>query len=276
MCMGLGCNAAGIVGCRIIDSPRERALAIVTNALVPCNGRFPTVILIVGAFFTAGYGALSGMFSALILALVVVIGVVATFILTFILSKTFYKGETSFFTIEMPPFRKPDTARVLVRSFLDRTLHVLLRAIVVAAPAGLVIWILSTVTVGGASIFGHISSVLDPIGRFLGMDGVILTAFILALPANEIVLPLTVVGYSQLGIGEALSTEGVVSLLMANGWTRVTAICVIIFSLMHWPCSTSIISVWKETRSVKTTLLSVLAPTVMGIICCALFNFIAT
>ena len=273
MCMGLGCNAAGIVGCRIIDSPRERTLAAVTNSLMPCNGRFPTVILLVGLFFSGG-GALSSLASAAFLLGVIVLGVGATFLLTFILSRLVYRGEPSFFTIEMPPFRRPDVLRVLARSFLDRTVYVLLRAAAVAAPAGLIIWLLVTLRVGDASLFAKITEFFDPLGRLMGMDGVMLTAFILGFPANELVLPLAVIGYSGVGIGEALGTLGVGEILLSAGWTPLTAVCVIIFSLMHWPCSTALISVWRETRSLKATLLALLCPTLMGFILTALLNLI--
>ncbi|MBR2343078.1 MAG: ferrous iron transport protein B [Clostridia bacterium] len=274
MCMGLGCNAAGIVGCRIIDSPRERALAIVTNSLMPCNGRFPTVILLIGCFFAASGGLLGSLISAASLLLVIILGVLATFLLTFILSRTAYRGESSFFTIEMPPFRTPNVAGVLVRSFLDRTLYVLGRAVTVAAPAGLLIWLLITLRAGGVPIFYHITGFLDPLGRLMGMDGVMLTAFILGFPANEIVLPLAVIGYSGVGIAEALGTASIGEVLLANGWDTTRAACVIIFSLMHWPCSTSLISVWRETRSVRTTLLSLFCPTALGFILTVAVNLI--
>jgi len=271
MCMGLGCNAAGVVGCRIIDSPRERYLAIITNSLVPCNGKFPTIILLVGCFFTAGAGALSGLISSLALTLVILIGIGATFLVTFILSRTVYRGEVSFFTLELPPFRKPDFVRVAVRSLLDRTVYVLGRAAAVAAPAGFVLWLLISIKVGGVSLFSHINSFFDPLGRLMGLDGVILTAFILGFPANEIVLPLALVGYSSLGIGEALGAQAG-EILIEAGWTPLTAVCVILFSLMHWPCSTTLLTIYKETKSLKATALSVLCPTLLGITLCLLLN----
>ena len=269
MCMGLGCNAAGVVGCRIVDSKRERKLAIVTNSMVPCNGKFPTVILIIGAFFV-GTGAFSGLLSALYLTLVIVIGVLGTFLMTFILSHTFFKGEASFFTLELPPYRTPSVLRILLRSLVDRTSKVLLRAIAVAAPAGLVLWLLVESRIGGVSLLSHINEALDPFGRAIGLDGVIITAFILGFPANEIVLPIALVGYTSLGIGEALSVGGISEILLGAGWTPSTAVCFILFSLFHFPCSTSLLTVYKETGSLKVTALSAVAPTVLGIALCFL------
>ena len=273
MCMGLGCTAAGITGCRIIDSPRERMIAVITNSLVPCNGKFPTVILIVGCFFSVG-GAIDGLVSALALAAVILIGVGATFLSSFILSKTFYRGKRSFFTIELPPYRRPDILRVLFRSFVDRTLKVLGRAAVVALPAGVVLWALVTIKAGGVSLLSHISDFLDPAGRLMGMDGVMLTAFILGLPANEIVLPIALMGYAQMDVGTALSSGNVTEILTEAGWSPLTAICVILFSLMHWPCSTSIITVWRETKSIGAVSLSVILPTLLGFVSCVTVNLI--
>ena len=271
MCMGLGCNAAGIIGCRIIDSERERKLAIVTNSLVPCNGKFPTIILMVGCFFAGGS---SGALGALFLALIIVFGFLATFLVTFILSKTAFRGEPSFFALELPPYRRPSVIRVLCRSLVDRTIKILGRAAVVAAPMGLCLWLLCSVSPGGVSLLRHICDFLDPVGRFLGMDGVILAAFLLGFPANEIVLPIAVVGYTSMGMGEALGIEGIGEILSLAGWTPVTAACVIAFSLFHFPCSTSVITVYKETKSIKITLLSILLPTVLGATICALINLI--
>lgn len=273
MCMGLGCTAAGITGCRIIDSPRERKIAIITNSLVPCNGKFPTVILIVGCFFSVG-GAVDGLLSSLALTAVILIGVGATFLSNLILSKTFYRGEHSFFTIELPPYRRPDVLRVLFRSFVDRTLKVLGRAVAVAIPAGIVLWVLVTVKVGDVSLLSHVSAFLDPVGRIMGMDGVMLTAFILGLPANEIVLPIALMGYAEMDVGAALSATNVGEILTGAGWSPVTAICVILFSLMHWPCSTSIITVWRETKSIGVTALSIILPTLLGFVSCALVNLV--
>ena len=273
MCMGLGCNAVGVTGCRIIDSERERRLAIVSNSLMPCNGRFPTIILVCGMFLSVG-GLLGSMLSALLLLSVILLGVGATFLLTFILSRTVYRGGGSFFTIELPPFRAPDTLRVLTRSFIDRTLKVLSRAVIVAIPAGAVIWLCSFVSVGGETLLYHITAALDPIGRLLGFDGVMLTAFILGIPASEIVIPIALVGYVGMGFGEAMAAGDIAGILLSAGWTVKTGVCVVLFSLMHWPCATTLTTVYKETGSVKITLLSALAPTALGVLLCMLMNLI--
>ena len=271
MCMGLGCNAAGIVGCRIIDSPRERRLAILTNALMPCNGRFPTIILLSGLFLSVG-GALSGLSSALALAASVTVGVFATLLLTFILSNRDGASEESFFVMELPPYRKPDFGAILVRSFIDRTLLLLGRAVLVAIPAGAVLWCLSYFTVGGVSLLGYVVGFLDPLGRVMGLDGVMLAAFILGTPANEIVLPVALMGYTAVGISPLGSD--IPEALFAAGWTPVTALCSVIFCLMHWPCATSLITVYRETGSLKDTLTAAVAPTALGLFLCLLVSFI--
>jgi len=277
MCMGFGCNAAGIVGCRIIDSPRERLLAILTNNFVPCNGRFPTLIAILAMFFvgTSG-GILSSLLSAGLLTCIIVLGVFATFAVTKILSKTILKGVPSSFTLELPPYRKPQIGKVIVRSIFDRTLFVLGRAIVVAAPAGLVIWLMANITIGDMSILNHCTAFLDPFAQLMGLDGVILIAFILGFPANEIVVPIMIMAYmSQGSILELDSLVQLKELFVANGWTWVTAICTILFSLMHWPCSTTLLTIKKETGSWKWTGLAVAIPTVIGIASCIIFASIA-
>ena len=269
--MGLGCNAAGITGCRIIDTKRERQLAIITNCFMPCNGKFPTVILLIGMFSA---GIIGSLFSALGLVLVVATGVLATFGATFILSKIVYRGTPSFFTLELPPYRMPNVPRVLFSSFIDRTASVLLRAISVAAPAGAVIWLLTVISVSDKSLLLHFTSFLDPFGRLLGMDGVLLGAFILGLPANEIVLPIAIIGYTSLGVGEAMSHSGVGEILLSVGFTPLKAISVIIFSLMHWPCSTALITVYKETGSFRYAAASVIIPTAVGYTLCVLLNLL--
>ncbi len=277
MCMGFGCNAAGVVGCRIIDSERERLIAILTNAFVPCNGRFPAMITLITVFFVGFASGVSGFLSALYLALIIVAGIGATLLASKLLSKTVLKGKPSFFTLEMPSYRRPQIAKTLVRSIFDRTIFVLGRAVVVAIPAGAVIWILSNVTVGDVSVLNHISSFLDPVGRLLGMDGVILMAFILGLPANEIVIPIAIMAYTSSG---ALTEIGDVSLiseiLTSNGWTPVTALCVIVFSLMHSPCTTTLLTVKKETGSIKWTAVAAILPTIFGVVACLLINLIAS
>ncbi len=271
MCMGLGCNAVGVTGCRIIDSQRERRIAIITNSLMPCNGRFPTIILVCGMFLAAG-GFLNPALSALLVLSVIMLGVGATFLLSFLLSKTFFRGAGTFFTIELPPFRIPNIAEGLARSFIDRTLKVLWRAVVVAIPAGAVIWLLSTVTVGEGTLLHHITAALDPIGQLLGFDGVVLAAFIIGIPASEIVIPLALVGYLGMGFGDAIASADAASILISAGWTVKTGVCVVLFSLMHWPCATTLSTIYKETGSIKVTLLSAIAPTALGCIFCMLVN----
>jgi len=273
MCMGFGCNAAGIIGCRIIDSPRERLLAILTNNFVPCNGRFPTLIAILTMFFvgTAG-GVFTSLLSAVLLTAVIVFGVGVTFAVTKLLSKTLLKGIPSSFTLELPPYRKPQIGKVIVRSILDRTLFVLGRAISVAAPAGLVIWLMANIMIGDASVLSHCAAFLDPFARLMGLDGVILIAFILGFPANEIVIPIIIMAYMAQGsILELDSLAQMKELFVSNGWTWVTAISIMLFSLMHWPCSTTLLTIKKETGSWKWTALAAVIPTSIGIVSCILF-----
>ncbi|MBE6552803.1 MAG: ferrous iron transport protein B [Ruminococcaceae bacterium] len=278
MCMGFGCNAAGVVGCRIIDSPRERLLAILTNSFVPCNGRFPALIAILTMFFIGfSGGLLPSLLSALLLTALIVLGVLMTLTATRLLSVTLLRGLPSSFVLELPPYRKPQVGRVLVRSVFDRTLFVLGRSVAVAAPAGLVIWILANVTVGELSLLSHLSAILDPFASFFGLDGVILLAFVLGSPANEIVIPIMIMGYLETGqLTELNSLSATKELFLANGWTPVTAICVLIFFLFHWPCSTTLITVYKETKSRKWTLLAALLPTLFGLLLCGLINLVAT
>ncbi len=275
MCMGLGCNAAGVVGCRIIDSPRERTLAIMTNCLVPCNGRFPALIAVTAMFFTGISSSLaSSVSNALVLTLILSLCVIATLGITKLLSMTVLKGEPSSFTIEIPPFRLPDVPKIIVRSLFDRTLFVLGRAIAVAAPAGLLIWCLSSISYGGASLLSHLSAFLDPIASVMGLDGVILTAFILGFPANETVIPIMLMAYTaQASLVESGGYADMLTILSKNGWTRVTAISFIIFMLFHWPCSTTLLSIKKETGSVGKAMLALIVPTLLGFILCVLFNF---
>ncbi len=263
MCMGLGCNAAGVVGCRIIDSPRERLLAILTNSFMPCNGRFPGMITAI-TLFAAG-GMMSSVLSALMLALVILLGTLMTFLSTALLSKTLLRGEASAFTLELPPYRKPDVGRVIVRSLLDRTLFVLGRSAAIAAPAGLIIWLLANVRPGGVCILAHMADFMDPVGRLMGLDGAILLGFILGLPANEIVLPVTMMIYLSSGtLPELGGNAAIHALLISNGWTIRTAVCFVIFSLMHWPCSTTLLTIKKETGSVRWMALAAILPTLAG------------
>lgn len=277
MCMGFGCNAAGIVGCRIIDSPRERLIAMVTNNFVPCNGRFPTLIAIISMFFVgvAG-GAGNTLLSSLLLTLLILFGILMTFAVSKALSMTVLKGVPSSFTLELPPYRRPQIGKVIVRSIFDRTLFVLGRAIVVAAPAGLLIWIMANVYVGDLSLLAHCSAFLDPFARLMGLDGVILMAFILGLPANEIVIPIIIMAYMAQGsLLEFDSLTQLKELLVANGWTWVTAVCTMLFSLMHWPCSTTLLTIRKETGGWKWVIASFLIPTLCGIALCMLVAGVA-
>jgi ferrous iron transport protein B len=273
ICMGFGCNAVGVTGCRIIDSKRERLLAILTNNLVPCNGRFPTIIAIITMFLC--FGEHQSILSALMLLAVIVLGVITTFIVTKFLSVTVLKGTPSSYTLELPPYRKPQITKVIVRSIFDRTLFVLGRAVSVAAPAGLFIWLMANIFVNDTSLLTHCALFLDPFGKFLGLDGVILLAFILGLPANEIVMPIIIMAYLNNGfLTESASLFAMRELFIANGWTINTAISVILFSLFHWPCATTILTIKKETGSIKWTAVAVLLPTVLSILVCMVFNFI--
>lgn len=276
MTMGFGCNAAGVVGARIIDSRRERLIAILTNNFVPCNGRFPIILKIISLFFIGGaIGLLASLLSAAALTAVILLGILMTFLVSRILSATILKGEPSSFTLELPPFRKPQIGKILVRSLLDRTIFVLGRAAAVAAPAGAVIWILANVSIDGAPLLSYITGFFEPFGRFIGMDGVIVTAFLLGLPANEIVLPLAVMMYMQQGVLAEIAPSQMLELFTANGWTPVTAVCVIVFTLMHFPCSTTLLTIKKEAGGVKWAALAFAIPTLCGITLCAIISGIS-
>ncbi len=270
MCMGFGCNAVGVTGTRIIDSERERLIAIITNSLVPCNGRFPTLITLITLFFAGGSISFGKSFlPTFFLLVVIILGIMATFFASSFLSKIWLKGIPSSFTLELPPYRKPQIIKVIIRSVFDRTLFVLARAVVVAIPAGAVIWLMANITLKDATLLFYCTEFLDPFAKLFGLDGSILMAFILGFPANEIVLPLIIMAYTNGGIiTDITNLYELKILLLNNGWTVVTAICVILFSLMHWPCSTTCITIYKETKSIKWTLISVLLPTVMGLIAC--------
>lgn len=264
MAMGFGCNAVGVMGCRIISSPRERLLAILTNALVPCNGRFPAMIALISLFFTRH--ALGG---ALILTGFVLLGIVMTFLASALLNKTILHGQSSYFVLELPPYRKPQIGKILVRSVLDRTLFVLGRAVCVAAPAGALIWLLQWVRIGEIFLLSAVADWLNPVGLFLGMNGVILLAFLLAFPANELLLPLTVL-ILQGGLLQEVSLAQMGQLFTESGWTIKTAICVILFLLFHWPCGTTCLTIRKETGSWAWTAAGFLLPTIIGVILCRL------
>lgn len=265
MAMGLGCNAVGVTGCRIIDSPRERMIAMLTNCLVPCNGRFPTMIMIIAMFFAWGGGA----GSVVMLTGIILLGIFLTFAVSALLSKTVLKGVPSSFTLELPPYRCPQFGKVIIRSVFDRTLFVLGRAVTAAAPAGLIIWLCANLQWGDVSLLTAVSQLLDPFARIMGLDGIILLAFILGFPANEIVIPIMIMGYMCTGtLTEITDPTALKTLLCDNGWTWVTALCTIIFSLCHFPCATTIMTIKKESGSRKWTLFAFLLPTLIGILLC--------
>lgn len=276
MCMGLGCNAVGVTGCRIIDSPRERKLALLTNAFMPCNGRIPTLLLLISLFFVTTGGWMGGVMSALAMTLVLLLAVFVTFGATRLLSSTLLRGTPSAFTLELPDYRRPRLLSLIVRSVFDRTLFVLGRAAAVAAPAGILLWLLANIAPGDVSLLARISGFLDPVGRALGMDGAILTAFLLGFPAAEIVLPIVFMIYSGMGtLTELPSLLSMGEVLAAHGWTTTTALCTLLFTLMHWPCSTTLLTVRKETGRWRDAFLAFALPTAFGIIACLIVKGIS-
>lgn len=270
MCMGFGCNAAGIVSCRIIDSPRERLIAIITNNFVPCNGRFPTLIAIaaifVGGTFAEEY---TTQITALMITGLVLLGVLITFAVSWLLSHTILKGEASSMVLELPPYRRPQFGAVFYRSLIDRTLFVLKRAVIMAAPAGALTWALANIYIGDASILLHLAGFLQPLAYAIGLDGFILLAFILGLPANEIVVPILLMSYLSTGyIIEVESLAELRAIFISHGWTWLTALCTMLFCLLHWPCTTALLSAYKESGSAKWTFLTFLLPAVTGLTVC--------
>lgn len=274
MCMGFGCNAAGVVGCRIIDSPRERLLATLTNSFVPCNGRFPLLITMLTMFFCGS--SRSALYQAMLMTLLVGLSVLMTLAATRLLSRTLLKGSPSAFTLELPPYRTPQVGNILVRSILDRSLFVLGRAASAAVPAGMLLWAMANIRPGGQSLLTICAGCLEPLGAWMGLDGVILLAFLLGLPANEIVLPIVLMTYLCQGnltqIGELSQVREV---LLANGWSWQRAVCMLLFTLFHWPCSTTLVTIRKETGSLRWTLISFLLPTAFGVLLCRLFTILA-
>lgn len=273
MCMGFGCNACGVTGCRIIDSPRERIIAILTNNFVPCNGRFPFLITIATIFiagaFAGGNGFLASILSTFAVIVVIIFGIFLTLVISKILSKTILKGMPSSMVMELPPYRKPQFGKILVRSIFDRTLFVLGRAISVAAPAGLVIWFMANVGINGESLLSIIANFLNPFAKLMGLDGYILTAFILGIPANEIVLPIILMCYLKGGtLVNIEDTIQIGQILIQNGWTMLTAMNVMLFTILHFPCATTLLTVKKETGSWKWTLISFAIPTICGVVLC--------
>lgn len=270
ICMGLGCNAVGVTGARIIDSPRERSIAIITNSLTPCNGRFPFLIAIISIFL-----AKNSFYASLVLLLFLVISVFGTMICSKILSLTVLKGKSSSLVFELPKYRVPDFKNVILTTVREKILLVLFRAVVVALPAGLMIWALANIQIDSSSLLIIISNKLEPIGNLIGLDGVMLMAFIIGLPANEIVLPIALMAYlSTSVISDYSSIESLKEILITNGWTVKTAICACIFSMFHFPCATTLFTIIKETRSIKYTLLSIITPLVAGSILCIVINLI--
>ncbi len=277
MMMGFGCNACGVTGCRIIESERERKIAAVTNNFSPCNGRFPTLIAIITMFFVGNLPfTVQSMSCAFILVVVIFSSIVVSLIVSKILSITILKGNSTSFILELPPYRKPQIIKTIIRSLCDRTIFVLGRAVVVAIPAGIIIWLLANIYLGNKSLIVYASEFIDPFAKIIGLDGVILLAFILGFPANEIVLPIAIMIYMSNGsITEYENLFELHKLLVDNGWTIVTAICTMVFSIMHFPCSTTCITIYKETKSIKWTALSIIIPTICGILCCMLINIVA-
>jgi ferrous iron transport protein B len=269
MCMGFGCNAAGVTSCRIIDSPRERLIAILTNNFVPCNGRFPTLIVVSSIFIGGAIAPYTGLVNALVITGLILLGIAATLFVSWLLSLTILKGEPSSLVLELPSYRRPQIGAVIYRSILDRTLFVLRRAILITAPAGALIWLLGNINIGQQSILTSLAHALNPFGQLFGLDGFIVMAFILGLAANEIVLPILLMSYLSTGyLQDFASLEGLRTVLVSNGWTWLTAINIMLFSLLHWPCSTTLLTIYKETGSKKWVLLSFLIPTLTGFTVC--------
>jgi len=271
MGMGFGCNAAGVVSTRIIDSPRERLIAIITNNFVPCNGRWPTIIMLASVFVAASFQEkISAVVAASTVVGVTLFGVLVTLLVSKFLSSTVLKGEASTFKLELPPYRKPKILRILYRSLIDRTIFVLGRAVVMAAPAGGLIWLLGNIQIDGISLMAYAVDILQPIGKAIGLDGVILLAYIIAIPANEIIIPTIIMAYSAGSRMMELEINQLKELFLQNEWTVLTAICLMFFSLLHYPCSTTTWTIWKETKSIKWTVISNLLPLAIAFIVCFL------
>ena len=269
MCMGFGCNAVGVTNARIIDSKRERLIAILTNSFIPCNGRFPALISIITMFFILNSRLFTSILNVGILTLLIILSILITLIVSKILSLTILKGIPSFFTLELPPYRKPNIVKVIIRSILDRTLFVLGRAVIVSIPAGVIIWLCANINIGDISIINILGNFLNSFGHIIGMDGIIILSFILGFPANEIVIPIMMMGYlSNNNLIDISNIKIMKDILISNGWTIKTAICTLIFILFHFPCSTTILTIKKETNSIKWTIISFIIPLLIGIILC--------
>ena len=270
MAQGFGCNAVGVIGSRIIDSPRERLISILTNSFVPCNGRFPLFISLISMFLVVNKAL-----GSLILTLFIIFGIFITFIVSKILSKTILKGESSSFILELPPYRRPQIVKVIIRSIFDRTLFVLRRAVLVSIPAGFIIWAFANINIGGSSLLKICTNFLDPFGHLIGMDGVILMAFLLGFPANEIVIPIMIMGYMSLGYISDINPLELKDLFINNGWSLTTAICTMMFSLLHFPCMTTLLTIRKETFSNKWMVFSFFIPLIISIVFCFIINLIS-
>ena len=276
MCMGFGCNAAGVIGCRIINSAREKIIAMVTNAFVPCNGRFPMLITI-SSIFIASYFAnqYSSIISTIVVLLVVLIGIILTLIISNLLSKTILKGEKTSFILELPPYRKPQIIKTIIQSIINKIIFVLGRAVLIAAPAGIVIWLLANLSINDVTLLNYIANFLNPFAQIIGLDGYILTAFILGLPANEIVLPIILMSY--LSNNQLIRIDDITSIgeiLIQNGWTILTAINTMIICLLHFPCSTTLLTIKKESGKWRWAVLAFVLPTVCGIVICVFTTFV--
>lgn len=268
MAMGFGCNAAAIMSTRIIESPRERILAILTNNFVPCNGRWPTLILLASLFMAAGYtGGLQTFVTSAVVVGIVVFGIIVTLTVSWVLSKTALRGVPTQYTLELPPYRKPKFWNTIIRATLDKSVYVLKRAVIVAAPAAILTWVLANIYIGDTNILMYIVNFLDPFAQLLGLDGFILAAFILGLPANEIVVPILLMSYLATGsLTEIEDLTQLKQIFLDQGWTWLTALNMMLFSLLHFPCGTTLVNIYKETKSVKWTFLSFAIPTVLAIV----------
>ena len=268
--MGIGCGAVGVTGSRIIDSPRERLISIITNSFMPCNGRLPAIIALIAMFFTD-----SSLLGAAILTGFVAFSVLITLFVSKILSKTVLKGIPASFTLELPPYRIPKIGKILVRSVFDRTLKILGRAVLVAVPAGIIIWLCSNFLIEGKTVLNIISEAADPFAKIFGLDGNVFCGFVFSLPANEIALPIMAMGYSGGALSELGNLSETALLFSENGFGLKTALCTVVFFLFHWPCATTLITIFKETKSFKWTLLSVFVPLITGLSLCFVINIIS-
>lgn len=276
MCMGIGCNAVGVTQARIIDSKRERIIAILTNVFMPCNGKFPSLIAIITIFFVGLNKTWGTLICASILTLVIMLGIILTFFVSFILSKTILKGEASHFVLELPPYRKPKIIATIIYSIKNRAIFVLGRAVKVAIPAGIILWVIANVQINGLSILVYLVRFLNPLGEVLGLDGVIILALLMGFPANEIVIPIMLMGYLNTNtLIEMDNFQILRDILISNGWTIKTAICFLILFLYRFPCSTTVLSIYKETKSKFYTLLSVIIPLGIGLVLCLFINVLS-